>query len=1081
MSGKLITNQETTLSDLFSSILPKTKDVCFLVGYFYFSGFPELYKNLKDKKLRILVGLDIDVDIMNRVREYEQFEQKRISKKKDQDNYYTKFVKLFNNTDFFDTEEKQEAFKLFYEKIKDGTLEIRKTAEPNHAKMYLFDDTTSDPTLPGHMIVGSSNLSIQGLKKRNELNVVFHDTDYNDGKKLFDKLWNTATPIADIETLQSFETKVVQKIWFEKLPSPYSIYLRILKEYFEIKFKDNEFRSPHSINSKYLDFEYQTDAIKSSLDKINRHNGVVIADVVGLGKSIIASAIASNINKPVVIITPPHLKSQWVDYSREFCFYHRAHIYTNGKIDEAVKDYAFYPDQLLVIIDEAHKYRNSKNRDYLYLHQLCQGNKVVLLTATPYNNRPQDVYSLLKLFQIPGKSTLKNIDNLGTHFEALIAEYNKVEKLAKKSDSELNRFNKTSREIANKILNIISPVVIRRSRKDLEIISRYKKDLEKQGISFPKVNDPVVKEYDLGKVEHLYVNTLDAIYAKGSDDDEILCSSSYMAARYQPLQYIKNEKVEQIRKKIEAEGMEFDFFQRSQKNLANFMRRLLVHRFESSISAFKISLENMISTSENILNWIRERKTIPVYKRGNLPDIEEMMYTSNDDGPDMFGKFELDYQIEKLNAKGLFEISIDDIRPEFIGYIQNDLLILNKIKSDWFGRNNQIKIDPKLNNFSEEVKKMLAIEPNRKIVVFTEFADTAQYLYEKLLEKGLPVFSYSSRIASEHNKKVIRENFDAGIPLSEQKNDYSILIATDAISEGYNLHRAGTVFNYDIPYNPTRVIQRIGRINRVNKKVFDELYIYNYFPSVIGERDVKVKRISTIKMRMIHAIMGGDMKILTEDEQLFFSEFNKKFREMEDLAEQKSWDAEFREEWEQSKNTPLYENALSVCQRSKIARMNTGHDGIIIFGKRGDECVFKWGNGQEENIALLPEQALPVFKAAKDEAAYKVSDNFYSVYNVIKESLFNGKSSPLSKMRGKALAKVKAWSSETDEAHDEYLELLQKVIEIDGLPEYSQITGAKKYNDVKEKVSLSYLERILDASEKIDAEPENVILAEELL
>ena len=129
MSGKLITNQETTLSDLFSSILPKTKDVCFLVGYFYFSGFPELYKNLKDKKLRILVGLDIDVDIMNRVREYDQFEQKRISKKKDQDNYYTKFVKLFNNTDFFDTEEKQEAFKLFYEKIKISEQNIKALSE----------------------------------------------------------------------------------------------------------------------------------------------------------------------------------------------------------------------------------------------------------------------------------------------------------------------------------------------------------------------------------------------------------------------------------------------------------------------------------------------------------------------------------------------------------------------------------------------------------------------------------------------------------------------------------------------------------------------------------------------------------------------------------------------------------------------------------------------------------------------------------------------------------------------------------------------------------------------------------------
>ena len=177
MSGKLITNQTTTLSDLFSSILPQTKDICFLIGYFYFSGFPEFYKNIKDKKMRILVGLDIDIDLMNKVKEYEQFDQKRISKSRDQQQYYEKLVKLFNNTNFFDSAEQQEAFKVFYEKIKEGSLELRKTAEPNHAKMYLFEDNGNDPTLPGHMIVGSSNLSLQGLKKRYELNVVFHDVD----------------------------------------------------------------------------------------------------------------------------------------------------------------------------------------------------------------------------------------------------------------------------------------------------------------------------------------------------------------------------------------------------------------------------------------------------------------------------------------------------------------------------------------------------------------------------------------------------------------------------------------------------------------------------------------------------------------------------------------------------------------------------------------------------------------------------------------------------------------------------------------------------------------------------------------
>ena len=235
MSGKLITNQETTLSDLFSSILPKTKDMYFLVGYFYFSGFPELYKNLSDKKLRILVGLDIEIDLLNKVKEYEQLEIKRMSKSRDQSLYYEKLVKLFNNTNFFDSIEQQEAFKIFYEKIKNGSLEIRKTAEPNHAKMYLFEEAGDDPTLPGHMIVGSSNLSIQGLKNRNELNVVFHDVDYNEGKELFEKLWKIATPIADGNTFELFEKNVIQNIWFEKMPSPYLVYLRVLKEYFEIK------------------------------------------------------------------------------------------------------------------------------------------------------------------------------------------------------------------------------------------------------------------------------------------------------------------------------------------------------------------------------------------------------------------------------------------------------------------------------------------------------------------------------------------------------------------------------------------------------------------------------------------------------------------------------------------------------------------------------------------------------------------------------------------------------------------------------------------------------------------------------
>jgi superfamily II DNA or RNA helicase len=1086
MSGKLITNQETNLSDLFASILPKTKDLCFLVGYFYFSGFPEICNNIKDNKMRILVGLDIDVDLLNNVREYEELNKKKNSKSKEQHLYYERLVKLFNNTNFFDNVEKQEAFRIFYEKIKDGSLELRKTAEPNHAKMYLFEESGNDPTLPGHMIVGSSNLSLQGLKNRNELNVVFHDVDYNEGKQLFDKLWETGIPIADKNTIVEFEKNVIEKIWYDKIPSPYLVYLRVLKEFFEIHPHVGSFRTPHMINPDYNDFEYQVDAIKGGLDKIARHNGVIIADVVGLGKSVIASAIAANMDvSAIVVITPPHLKTQWEAYCQEFGIWYKTHIYTNGKIEDAVKDFANTSDPFLVIIDEAHKYRNAKSNDYAKLHQLCSGNKVILLTATPYNNRPQDIYSLLRLFQIPGKSTLKNVENLGSEFERLITEYKKIEKNAKQDDLAYKTFSHSSeaQKIAKQILNLIAPVVIRRSRKDLEIISRYKKDLEKQNIAFPKVQDPEVKEYDLGNMETKYIQTLDMICEKDLDDTPLESElQHYKAARYKPLQYIKADRTIQIREKIEKEGLEFDFFQRSQTNLANFMRRLLIHRFESSIRAFEISLRHMIEASENIVKWIEHRKTIPIYKRGDLPDIESLIESSDDTGPDILGNYAFEEQIQKLNSRGLFEIDIDDICTDYIDDINADISLLREIYNNWFGENGQIDNDPKLDSFYKEISGMLKRDPQRKIIIFTEFADTADYLTASLENRNVKVFGYTSRKASLQNKELIRRNFDAGVPSNLQQNDYSVLVATDAISEGYNLHRAGTIFNYDIPYNPTRVIQRIGRINRINKKVFDELYIYNYFPSVVGEKDVKVKRITTIKMRMINAIMGGDMKVLTKDEELCLSGFNKEFRELEDASEEKSWDAEYREEWEQAKNTEAYSEAMKICHRTKIARESSTRNGILIFGKRGDECIFKWTNKTDGTIeTVLPENALPVLKAEATESAEKVSSSFYKFYNNLKNNLFSSTARTLSTTRGKALNKVRAFLNENNPQDEEYLTLLKEIIEVDGIPDYSKIMRAKTCDDLQRYISLQYLEKVKSASEKIDEEPENVILAEEFL
>lgn len=225
--------------------------------------------------------------------------------------------------------------------------------------------------------------------------------------------------------------------------------------------------------------------------------------------------------------------------------------------------------------------------------------------------------------------------------------------------------------------------------------------------------------------------------------------------------------------------------------------------------------------------------------------------------------------------------------------VKADIQLLKNLREQWFGKDNIVQFDPKLNSFIRIIQEHLNKEPKRKLIVFSEFADTVNYLGEELLKAGLPVMKYTSVDATSTNKDRIRANFDAGLKDSLQQDDFQILVATDAISEGYNLHRAGAIFNYDIPYNPTRVIQRIGRINRINKKVFDELYIYNYFPTEVGEAETRTKEISTLKMAMIHAIMGEDTKALTKEEEVraFFKE---RYRKEFARSEETSWDTPYR-------------------------------------------------------------------------------------------------------------------------------------------------------------------------------------------
>jgi len=1102
-SEYFITNSgEKSLAEIIKGILPAKADCLdFLVGYFYFSGIEEIYKHISDKKMRILVGLEMEKELLNKTSEIDFLWKKQKSSRQEIRNEFNRsLVELFNKTDFFEGKKETEAFKIYYEKIKDGTLEIRKTKEPCHAKMYIFsyrDEFSEEGETPGTVITGSSNLTYKGLRGQNEINVRFqHKTEFKDAQNIFDKLWETAIVIADKDHINDFENGVIKHIWYEKNPSPYLLYLRVLYEYFNID-TSKRIRTPHDINKKFLDLKYQEDAIRMAISTIEKHNGVIISDVVGLGKSIIGSTIANNMNLRTIIISPPHLKQQWEDYVDEFKI-NTARVFSRGVISKALEHYRSRTEEgekWLIIIDEAHNYRNEFTQDYGMLHELCQGNKVMLLTATPFNNQPSDIYSMIKLFQIPTKSTLQTVNNLGYSFRHLINLYKDLKKKQKDKKLSEDELKLAIESIAQQIRAIISPLIIRRSRLDLDAIPAYREDLKKQKIEFSKPAPPELLDYDLGDLRNLYLSTLDKISRRDYDEeidmqdyiysdeiqDETIPLKVFHATRYKPIMYIKEECKEEVKKLVEKAGFEYNLFKGTQRNLAKFMRTLLVRRFESSQTAFRISLNNMLSNHKNIKKWVERRQTIPVFKKGMLPDIEAMYESTNDIIPEMIDD-EIESAIEKLQARGLFEIKTEYLKDSFFEELDIDIELLQNLKAEWDKVNENI--DPKLNKLIKILNEQLAKDPERKIIVFSQFADTIDDLDKKLSKAGLPVFSYTAGKASPRNKEIIKTNFDAGYDDHKQQNTYKVLLATDAISEGYNLHRAGTIFNYDIPYNPTRVIQRIGRINRINKKMFEELYIYNYFPTDIGESEIRIQEISTLKMAMIHAIMGEDTKVLTSDEELraFFID---QYKTIIENDERRSWDTEYRTELDTLIHSKEMKDALHLPLRTKIRRKTSlPEEGVLVFAKKGNDFVFKYSDGYIKPYDKTPEDAFKLLKTNKEEKSYKISEVFDKTFNMIKTALFSDDSeNDTEKIKRDALDKVRIMI-QTKAYDNEYLEDLKTAIELDAISGYAArwINRMKpsEYTTLPEKVSRIYIQKVLHTYDNILHGSETLILAEEI-
>lgn len=1139
-SGKFITNDGETLKEIFDLTIPRTEYMKFLVWYFYFSWFQELYNKIWDRPMKVIVWMDVEVDIKNYIKEWYRLmdhEDNETIKKHTIDNMKTRF----NEDENADTYEQDKAIRIFIDKIKNNTLEIYRTKEPNHSKLYIFKYVEDETTRQGRdywtMILWSSNFTRSGLEWRFEFNAEFTDPD--DVKKweaMFDQLLEESVKITewweDDPLVKIFETKTRIKI-----PTPYLCYLKVLSEYFSIE--ESELDMPSQITSNgdkiFNDYSYQVDAIKQAYSMLEVHNWVLIADVVWMGKSIIWATLLRNLRKKSLIICKPHLIPQWKQYAEDFRLTSGMHteVMSSGALDKVVeyleKETNRDSKTQVVMIDEAHRFRNGLTKDYAYLQKICQWKKVILLTATPFNNQPDDVFNLIKLFQIPKRPTIVTMKSLNAEFQEQQRMYVKMKdvirwKAKSKEDKKLSKeeWEQKLREVSNKIRELIRPFTIRRTRKDLENSSRYMEDLKSQWFKkFSDVMAPQDLNYDLWNIAEEYVETLDELlerYEWLTDwNVKKLKERNFKCARYTPLLYLKwDAEKEKYKKAFEKNyGYDYKFLEWRQQNMPLFITRQLVSRFESCVKGFIVSLGNVINNYEEYIKYIETNNQVPViswWQLSKLIKLTEQTAWSQDDDDDYIDESKLDYDEEKerdlrdnminefLETHKWITVDLKDLDPNFVPYLKSDLKFLQNIYDRWidiYGEN----FDKEDDNKYEELKKLiidkmtdLSIEKQkRKVVIFSQYETTVRYLYDKLskdFKKRVLRVSWGNK----DNKLIqeISENFDASARV--QKDDYDIIVATDSISEWFNLHRAWLVINYDIPWNPTVIIQRVWRINRIDRTVFDQLYIYNAFPSLEGKQIYQVEDVVKIKNEMINTIFWSDTKILDENETLW--SFYNRLLEADKQEEDEDPINEFRnfyyelcrnnkKDIDEAKRLPI----KSKCKRENVEVDWEKKEWMLVFWKKWKQCVFKFAWADDTLMNLDAYTWMKMFRAETSEPWKQISETAYKeIYPKIVRKLFVSDSeSEWDTKARKALVNLQKYRAEFSE--DYYEELSYCIADLGiisprHLRMIRNITDQNKQEKIKDlmnELTLSDLRKMRRIAEWIDDQDKTIVLAEEFI
>ena len=953
-NSHIFTNKDgNTLIKEFEGVLqhnPQIRNLDAVVGFLRASGYFSLRPFLDNiGKVRVLIGIDVDKYIAKAAQQGKLFFGAEEEVKEE----YLRKIRTDIETSNY-RKDIEDGMYLMVQDLLDKKLELR--AHPSkkiHAKIYVLYPDNFNQYSQSMAITGSSNLSGNGLgitqDKQYEFNVKLDRyDDVKFAKDEFEQLWNEAE---GCEITSEDIKAAIDRTYLKGDVPPYDLYIKMLMEYYADRVLETDSTDPFDMPEGYTKYDYQMDAVIEGYQKLIRYDGFFLSDVVGLGKTIVATMIAKKFliengyeHTKILVVYPPAVEQNWKSTFKDFGIDKYAKFITNGSLSKVLdeEDYNYWnaEEYDLILVDEAHKFRSHTTSAFEQLQEICKmprletGNisgykkKVMLISATPMNNSPADIYTEILLFQDPRHCTIDGVSNLTAFFSPLIKEF---KRLRKNNNTSIEDFKQLAEKVRDRI---IKPLTVRRTRTDIESIPRYNKDVN----GFPKVEHPIENQYELN--EHLANLFEQAIQ---------ILDKQLTYARYQAIAYLKPEV---------ANGL-YDNAELISRSLAGIRKNGLVKRLESSFYAFQVSIENFHQANQNMIDMFDNDK---VYI---APDLDINLLLES-------GLSEEEIE-EKLNAKAsnnpknaIFHAA--DFRPEFIDMLHNDQAILEQMLADW--KDISDEDDSKFAKFNELLKHELFRSdrnPEKKLVVFSESVDTVDYLKRRINRKDVLVISAQNR-----NKqfKTIRENFDANY--KQKLNEYNIILTTDVLAEGVNLHCSNVIVNYDTPWNSTRLMQRIGRVNRIGS-ASKHIYNYVFYPSREGNKQINLNQIALSKIQSFHSTFGEDNQIYSQEE-IIDRNLSKLFEEgvneqKKDINKELPFYEELRTLFKT--NRQEYNRIAKISLRSRTGRESKTINGVtlsedtLVFLKTNFRKVFFLVSENAQEISVL--DALNYFKATKDE------------------------------------------------------------------------------------------------------------------